>query len=232
MYEKRLFNRRVLRFLYAPPFTKLDDVSEDEKPQAPYRDAPYYMRSVYYYWWAFLRENNEYIACCNNGGKGEHARLYEDFGDVREDDFFKWWRQTGRELFCERDMDKIQVFLSAGSAEDKPKHVLMSVPIKKDMEHLVAEFRQLIKPLYQRQRRDDTVSTAKYPVHTRPVIAALHIRLMIYQARKANPKDEMTLSEIGTLVGAGGGEIAISRYYKESQRLVRNVVLGRFPDMK
>ena len=129
-------------------------------------------------------------------------------------------------------MDKIQVFLSAGSAEDKPKHVLMSVPIKKDMEHLVAEFRQLIKPLYQRQRRDDTVSTAKYPVHTRPVIAALHIRLMIYQARKANPKDEMTLSEIGTLVGAGGGEIAISRYYKESQRLVRNVVLGRFPDMK
>ena len=69
MYEKRLFNRRVLRFLYAPPFTKLDDVSEDEKPQAPYRDAPYYMRSVYYYWWAFLRENNEYIGCCNNGGK-------------------------------------------------------------------------------------------------------------------------------------------------------------------
>ena len=192
MYEKRLFNRRVLRFLYAPPFTKLDDVSEDDKPKAPYRDAPYYMRSVYYYWWAFLRENDEYIACCESGGK---------------------------------------VFLNRDSAIDKPNHVLMSVPIKRDMEHLVAEFKQLIKPLYQRQRRDDTVSTALYPVHARPVIAALHIRLKIYQARKIYPRGTMTLSQVGALVGVAGNDIAISRYYKEAQRLVRNVVSGRFPDM-
>ena len=231
MYEKRLFNRRVLRFLYAPPFTKLDDVSEDDKPKAPYRDAPYYMRSVYYYWWAFLRENDEYIACCESGGKGEHAKLYQDFGDVREDDFFKWWRQKGRMLFCERDTEGIQVFLSRDSAIDKPNHVLMSVPIKRDMEHLVAEFKQLIKPLYQRQRRDDTVSTALYPVHARPVIAALHIRLKIYQARKTYPRGTMTLSQVGALVGVAGNDIAISRYYKEAQRLVRNVVSGRFPDM-
>ena len=94
MFEKRLFNREVLRFIYAPPFTELDDVSEDDKPKAPFNGAPFFMRSGYYYWWAFLRENEEYIACCNLSGKGQHAELYKDFGDVRSDDFFSWWKNS------------------------------------------------------------------------------------------------------------------------------------------
>ena len=164
MFEKRLFNREVLRFIYAPPFTELDDVSEDDKPKSPFNGAPFYMRSGYYYWWAFLRENEEYIACCASGGKGPHAELYKDFGDVRGDDFFEWWRYTGRELFCEREGEKIEVLMSAAQAQDKDGRVLMSIPIEKDMDHLVAEFKQLIKPLYKKRRKTDTISTARYPI--------------------------------------------------------------------
>ena len=35
MYEKRLHGRRVLRFIYAPPFTELDDISPDDTPNPP-----------------------------------------------------------------------------------------------------------------------------------------------------------------------------------------------------
>jgi hypothetical protein len=235
MYEKQLFKRRVLRFIYAPPFTKLDDVSEDDKPKPPYRDAPFYMRSGYYYWWAFLRENEDYIACCERGGTGEYAELYNDFGDIREDDFFKWWRKTGRELFCERDGEKIEVLLSASDAIDKKDHVLMSIPIQKDMDHLVAEFKQLIKPLYKEKRKDDTISTARYPIHSRPVISSLYTRLKVYQAHKADTEGKLTLNELGLLAGVVASDkeqraIATRKHLTAAQNIIRNVVLGRFPD--
>ena len=237
MYEKQLFKRRVLRFIYAPPFTKLDDVSEDLKPKPPYRDAPFYMRSGYYYWWAFLRENDEYMACCERGGTGEHADLYKDFGDIRGDDFFKWWRETGRELFCERDGEKIETYLSASDAKDKANHVLMSIPIQKDMDHLVAEFKQLIKPFYNNRRKDkdDTLSTARYPIHSRPVIASLHTRLMVYQAHKADTEGKLTLNELGLAAGVAASDkeqraIATRKHLTAAQNIIRNVVLGRFPD--
>jgi hypothetical protein len=236
MYEKRLFKSRVLRFMYAPPFTKLDDVSEDNKPKPPYREAPFYMRSGYYYWWAFLRENDDYIACCERGGTGEHAGLYNDFGDIREDDFFKWWRNTGRELFCEQDGEGIEVFLSASDAKDKKDHVLMSIPIQKDMDHLVAEFKQLIKPLYNNKRKDkdDTLSTARYPIHSRPVVSSLHRRLMVYQTHKAHTESKMSLSEIGSLAGVTVRDkeqraVVTRKHLTAAQNIIRNVVLRKFP---
>ena len=235
MFEKRLFNRVVLRFIYAPPFTELDDVSEDAKPKSPYKDAPFYMRSGYYYWWAFLRENDEYIACCASGGKGPHAKLYADFGDVRGDDFFKWWRKTGRELFCEREGEKIEVLMSATDAQDKDDRVLMSIPIQKDMDHLVAEFKQLIKPLYKKRRMADTVSTARYPIHSRPVVASLHTRLSVYQAHKADVEGKLTLDELGKAAGIVAADktqraITTRKHLTAAQNIIRNVVLGRFPD--
>jgi hypothetical protein len=235
MYEKQLFKRRVLRFIYAPPFTKLDDVSEDDKPKPPYKDAPFYMRSGYYYWWAFLRENDEYMACCVREGTGEHAELYKDFGDIREDDFFKWWRKTGRELFCERDGEKIEVLLSASDAIDKKDHVLMSIPIQKDMDHLVAEFKQLIKPLYKAKRKNDTISTARCPVTSRPVTSSLYTRLKVYQAHKADTEGKLTLNELGLLAGVVASDkeqraIATRKHLTAAQNIVRNVVLKKFPD--
>ncbi len=38
-----------------------------------------------------MRKNAAYLKCCEAGGRGALSRLYEDFGDVRGDDFWKWW---------------------------------------------------------------------------------------------------------------------------------------------
>ena len=61
-------------------------------------------RSPYYWWWAYLRRSEAYIKCCEKGGKGPLSKLYTDFGDVREDDFRKWWTtgDHGAELFAEQ----------------------------------------------------------------------------------------------------------------------------------
>ena len=235
MYEKQLYGRRVLRFIYAPPFTELDDISPDDTPNPPYSGAKFYECSVYYYWWAFLRESEEYIQSCERGGKGQHAELYKDFGDVRGDDFFAWWKRGGRELFCEQEIGRIEVLLSGSTVEEQLDRVALSVPIKKDMEHLVAEFRQLIRPIFAQRRRLNQVSTARYPVYMRPVVTALHTRLMVYQMRKAHPEGTMTLVEIGKnlkLLAPDDEQMAIlvSKNLKEAQRLIKNVVEGRFPD--
>ena len=61
-------------------------------------------QSPYYWWWAYLRRSEAYIKCCEKGGKGPLSKLYADFGDVREDDFRKWWTtgDHGAQLFAEQ----------------------------------------------------------------------------------------------------------------------------------
>ena len=61
-------------------------------------------QSPYYWWWAYLRRSEAYLKCCEQGGKGKLAKLYTDFGDVREDNFKKWWttNDLGAKLFGEQ----------------------------------------------------------------------------------------------------------------------------------
>ena len=134
------------------------------------------------------------------------------------------------------DGEGIEVFLSASDAKDKKDHVLMSIPIQKDMDHLVAEFKQLIKPLYNNKRKDkdDTLSTARYPIHSRPVVSSLHRRLMVYQTHKAHTESKMSLSEIGSLAGVTVRDkeqraVVTRKHLTAAQNIIRNVVLRKFP---
>ena len=40
MYEKQLLNRKIRYFRYAPPMTRLDDTTDDDRPKAPFAGAP------------------------------------------------------------------------------------------------------------------------------------------------------------------------------------------------
>jgi len=46
MFEKMLYGGKSLYFRYAPPLTDLDEISEGELPNAPYKSAPKHERSV------------------------------------------------------------------------------------------------------------------------------------------------------------------------------------------
>lgn len=250
MYAKRLIGRSPLYFQYAPPRTNLDDVSAD-LPKAPYRGAPAIECSVYYYWWAFLRENESYIACCERGGTGEHHRLYEDFGDVRGDDFFDWWKQVGRLLFCEPDIGVPTVHAEPPRQFNDRQEVLMTVPITGDLERTMIEIRALLKPAMEMERqrrrgRDDenrpTQSKPRYVIYTNPVIATLYRTLKVHLARKAvgvranqqavrrEALRLMQQDSNGENVGGDLTSSTITRYEKGARHLIANVIRGQFPN--
>ena len=106
MYRKALVGGEFLYFVHAPPQTDLDTKPEARRPTAPNPSDGKLRASVYFYWWAFLRLNEEYIDCCKRGGTGKMAKLYRDFGDIRDgtrkstdpksragqvDEFREWW---------------------------------------------------------------------------------------------------------------------------------------------
>ena len=241
MYEKQLLGRKVLYFKFAPPITKLDDVSDEERPNPPFRNAPPHMRSVYYFWWAFLRENKDYIECCEQTGAGPMANIYRDFGDVRSDSFMAWWRRGGRNLFCEPTQEQIISYLNPPVEHDNERRILLSIPITGDIERTFAELRQLLKPIYQEARISASGnSRARYQVHSKPVLTSLHQHLLVLQAVKNNP--DASHYEIAGITGVASVSVkddydykrtvsaSVRRFIRQAKALVHNVGEGRFPD--
>ena len=250
MFEKMLFSGKALYFRYAPPLTDLDEISDDDLPNRPYPQAKKYERSVYFYWWAYLRESEAYIACCDAGGEGAMSKLYADFGDVRGESFMDWWKGGARLLFCEPPEAEIISYPALPKEPVGEDRVLLSVPVTGDINRTMAELRKTLHKAFalarrQRQRCDvasGLFSRAAYPVFTKPVLTALHERLITLRARKENPS--ASLYEIGKITGMADrttGEkddadhrnrvlASVSRYLREAKALVHNAGEGRFPD--
>lgn len=243
MYEKQLLNRKVRYFRYAPPMTRLDDTTDDDRPKPPFSGAPLYMCSVYYYWWAFLRLNSDYMQTCEAGGTGQCAELYADFGDVRSVNFLQWWIDIGRDLFAEPADDLIAVVTDADQLNSDKNRVVLSIPVTGDMDRTLAELRKLLQPIYQKNRTNQTrKSLAKYQPHTKPVLSSLHNQLTLWQAYLANPTS--TLPELADIARNSSANdkfgnssnydysaaSSVSRTLALAEKIIANVGLGRFPD--
>lgn len=171
------------------------------------------------------------------------AALYRDFGDVRDDDFMKWWRNGGRLLFCEPPQEQIEVLLSPPKAHDNDRRVLISLPLLGDVDRTLAELRHLLKPaLHDARRRFDGSSGARYPVASRAVTTALHQRWQVWQAYRLHPNAlKADLADLAGLAAGGQGpsddrlvrnlkSAKASRYLDDAKALIHNVGEGRFPD--
>ncbi|NDH69541.1 MAG: hypothetical protein EBY22_16930 [Gammaproteobacteria bacterium] len=243
MYSKRLLSKQALYFLHAPPMTGLDDITSDDLPNLPFKGAHSHMRSVYYYWWAFLRENEEYITCCTNGGTGKFSNLYSDFGDVRDEDFFGWWKNIGRHLFCEPNRSFIRVIRP--STEIKTDEVALAISVTGDLDRAVSEVRALLKDVFRRARQKNQLKTgtsgAKYPVSGHPQLASLHQGLLFIKAQRQNKHAPLIeLAKMANLQFArefssvdadrmSSIRSSISRIKRQSNKILENVVLGKFP---
>jgi hypothetical protein len=255
MYAKQLMRGQVLFFRYAPPLTQLDvRVDESDRPTKPHKDAKLYECSVYYFWWAYLRENADYIACCENGGTGALAELYHDFGDVRGDNFMRWWRSGARELFCEPPKGEIKFFIEPPVTHDNENRLLLSLPMTGDLELTIKELRAKLKPIYARERqrlRDaarasgelegakKSASLARYPVHAKPVLTSLYSCLRVMQIKLADQDMDPheIAEEAGFLNMISGREDdpslvkrRVRQYEHKAANLIANVAEGRFPD--
>jgi hypothetical protein len=169
-------------------------------------------RSPYYWWWQCLRRNADYLKCCEQGGKGKLAKLYRDFGDVRSDDFHRWWTedQRGPRLFGEQPL-KIKfgelTTPAEFSADWRPELVLVvAFPLTKSKRQLMSDIKLLLDQRHAgRQGRPalaDLESTARYRLSRNYTIANLQTSLAVYDLWlksqcAVNTEDKLALWEIG-----------------------------------
>ena len=149
-------------------------------------------RSPYYWWWVYLRRNEDYLACCEKAGKGKLAKLHKDFGDVREDDFKKWWKEKGVELFSEKHVseggDMVLTELTDKSqwndAWTGDRVLVIAMPLTSSKRYLQSRFNALLKKRHTtkrgRQYKTFDQSTAKYPLAKNYTIRNLETTLAVY----------------------------------------------------
>jgi hypothetical protein len=172
------------------------------------KPAPLHMqqRSVFYWWWAYLKRNTAYEQCCAADGKGAHAALYADFGDVRGDDFRSWWGgsfQRGAYLFAEHQSDLTVKTIDGPEELDglwTDGTLVVAVNLSIGRRKLQSMFAKLLqreetghKGRRGRQAMGKVASTARYPLHRNFSVHNLKRMLMVYDAVVENerlPKTE------------------------------------------
>ena len=204
MFTKVFVGNSMLKFAFAPPQTDLDlrtgkDGKKKEQnnlPKPSGHNTDRFLRSVYYYWWAFLRLNESYIECCKNGGKGQHAALYRDFGDIRDDarptikeeaDHFKtWWVERGAYLFCEpREFPLPQLIERPVEGMNYGANLMISVPYSNELEETVHQIRMLLQPKFEEHYRIEGYSSkALYRVEDKHNLSALEYSLQLIIAER------------------------------------------------
>lgn len=182
------------------------DISEEinDARQSPYR-----------WWFEYLQLSKDYWWVCQQNGNTLDADLksiWEDFGDVHNNNFANWWTKRGRKLFAEqvslpkvRKIDGDKNNLSA----NQQNYLVLEIPLNMTERTITRQVLALLREEPNRQIK--RVSEAK-----RPLAKLISIRkAVIYDARdiwclnqivlnakKPNstlgkPFDKMTTQQIG-----------------------------------
>ena len=159
----------------------------------------------------FRSRNNEYIKCCANNGKGKLAKLYKDFGDIRSDDFAKWWggkNQKGSYLFGEvpNEVNLTQIKSkdewSEGWGDDV---VVIAINLNVGRRKLQQYFAKFLNSAHKgrqgRKSMRSVSSTARYKLYRNYSVENLKKMLAAYDAWMKNeslPKDQrLSMWQVG-----------------------------------
>lgn len=207
-------------------------------------------RSVYYWWWEYLKRSKDYLECCENGGRGKCAKIYNDFGDVRDKTFKRWWLDgnRGADLFADLPVEEtVRVLKKGEKALSDDEYLTISFPKKFPIKMLEKRFKELLK-LNRKRGRGRTLardSNAKYRFNGQPNIEGLRTALRVYDFAQENP--QLKLWEIGNqlprflaayktnpndpnfswnknILGA-----TVKRHLTNVERRLKSVALGQFP---
>jgi hypothetical protein len=228
-------------------------------PDNEYRHEPppaKWQNNIYFYWWEFLRRNDRYMACCKSPVDSEYYHLFQDFGDVRSDDFESWWEHARhRRLF--QPSERLQEEFQAVEPIMNPlTHVDLAdenfLYLKVSLRYSKRDLNRYFAEALERERdRHHFVSSAappyenrqgvRYPVIGQPNIKSLMRLLEVYDFRRANPK--MPLWQAALELGLFKMEQAdsmkdwknvagsmVGRYLTKAKVIIENVGRGRFPD--
>jgi hypothetical protein len=141
-------------------------------------------RTVYYWWWCYLKRNQNYLKCCELGGKGRLSVLYKDFGDVRSDDFQKWWSEDdrGARLFSEPLVESTVRVLEEGETVGGSELLTVSFPLSLPKRHLKKRLNELLIKYHTGKRgiQQAKSSKARYQFQGQPNFGGLERALKVY----------------------------------------------------
>lgn len=200
------------------------------------RSLSYQQQSPYYWWWAYLRRNSEYLKCCENGGKGKFAKLYKEFGDVREDNFKKWWteEQRGASLFAEQVGLMTLTELEDKSQWDdtwtKESVLIIAAPLTSSKRYLQSRFARLLKERHTAKRgrtaKKLEASNSKYSLERNYTIENLRKTLQVYDeyVRTRGEARKVPLWKVGENLRLVPTAMTSSKLPSEENYLRRNVM--------
>jgi hypothetical protein len=168
-------------------------------------------KSPYYWFWAYMRRNKEYLECCDKNGAGKLAKLYQDFGDIRSEDFAEWWggsSQKGGYLFGEtpNEINLKQLKDKNEWSEDWNENIAvfavnLSIGRRKLQQYFAAQLETIHKGKRGRKSMGGTATTARYKLYRNYSVSNLKKMLEAYDAwvkNEALPKSERkTMWELG-----------------------------------
>jgi len=212
----------------------------------------YWENTIYFVWWSYLKRSEKYLETCESGGKVGLVDLYNDFGDVRGDDFKKWWTEgsRGMKLFSEpHTLSTLKIVAPDEVVEPDDSVVFVRVPLSLPKHFLVDRFTELIGKHHQgkRGRQYARESKAKYKFHGQPNLQGLKTALMVYDYIKANPTIKQW--EVGKILSQFKVELlecekkkitpsydlkrkieaTVSRYKRKATSSILNSESGMFP---
>jgi len=199
------------------------------------KSVSHWQGSVYYWWWAYLRKNADYIACCEAGGIGAMSALYQDFGDVRGDDFKAWWSEGSRaiRLFAEPAAEDVVRELAEGEvAPDQEDALTLVFPLNMPKRYLQRRFNELLKKYHTGKRgfQNAKKSLARYKFEGQPNVPALKQAFLVYKHRLDNPKAK--LWEIGNelpgVIKTQKLKSGDTQYVKEAKKKVLAATVSRY----
>ena len=220
--------------------------------KTPSKNHDLWKNTIYYCWWSYLKRNESYIKTCNNNGRGANAKLYKDFGDVRDDNFRNWWTRNNRgaNLFAEPPISDTMRIVTKDEIKTLDNNVLLiRVPLDLPKRFLIKRLSSLLKKHHAGKRGQQNArrSQAKYQFRGQPKINALHTALLIYDKAKEFPEKKLwqlgeflpQFKEIFKDYNNKGVtpdtvdkkiiEATVSRYKRKAAQSIKNVASGLFP---
>ncbi len=208
--------------------------------------------TIYHVWWSYLKRSENYLKTCESKGKDGLVELYKDFGDVRGDDFKKWWteEQRGMRLFSEpHSLSTMSIVTHDEICSEDESVAFVRVPLTLPKKFLVERFSELIGKHHkgQRGRQYARQSRAKYKFRGQPNIQGLKTALMVYDYLQAN--SHVKQWEAGKILSQYKSELiecekrkispsydlkrkieaTVSRYKRKARESISNSERGIFP---
>lgn len=165
-----------------PKFGYKNDYDETNPPSSV-------TKSPYYWWFKFLQLSADYKATCDANGKGAHAELYAQLGNVHQVNFKQWWSEKAH-LFAEAPKGEYKMTIANSEIQLAPFNrddvVNLVVPLIWSQRSLKKAFNSLILKKVPKGKRGIHTedSTALFIISTRWKIEALRTAYEVYKLKE------------------------------------------------